>query len=197
MIGEDRLRWFGGKAQRLIQPAVQIASEPFGERSAWSGGDLLYALEPQLAQSINGNGIQSERRDRQQRHRLAMLARQDGRWSAGRHMLRDGMRTARLLATAICTPRSKAATRRGRSLRSARSLSNRCAQPVMAIQVPSGGSGETIGVRIGIDDVQISAKHPRLRDRRARHDAKPARCLIDRRDDAPHMVGHCRHQRQL
>ena len=84
----------GSVAERLVEAAVQAAAEPLGERAARGADQLLDPLEAELAQAFDVGAFEPQRGDRQQRDRLAVVARLDRDRPPGGHVPRDRVRAA-------------------------------------------------------------------------------------------------------
>lgn len=212
---KDRLDRLGNVAERLVETTVERAAEPLGERSARGRDQLLDALEAELAQAVHDNHIKSERGDRQQRDRLAGIARVDRHRSPGGDVTRDGMRTAGGVGGGDLNRQAEPGDAPVEVLKEG---------PFAAEQAPAAGDVEPdpvrrvggdqrritrtgpqgdapqpleIRVRIAVNDLKRGRKAPRLGDGHARRDAERARGRIDRRDHAPAMIRNGRDHRLL
>ena len=64
MVREDRVDRLGYLAQRLIEPAIELASEALGEGRPRRTNELFNPLEPELSKAFHVSRIQAQRSDR-------------------------------------------------------------------------------------------------------------------------------------
>ncbi len=186
---------------------MEFTPEALGERAARRADQLLDALETKLAQALDIGGREAQRRDRQQRDRLAMRARLDGHRPPRRHMAGDRMRASGSVGhrnlerqpkggdapVQILDERALAAEQRGAARDIEPEAIGRIGRDHRGITL-SRPERETaqpvdIGFGVGVDDVEFGRERARPGDGHAHHNAERARVRARRRDDPAAMVG--------